>query len=75
MSRPTFVSEDPLRLPPGVGEMLADPTHFRRSPMEVVDYGEAVPDLGPEPLPSLATTAKRRSRWARFRAALTGGKA
>jgi len=75
MSRPTFVPQEPVTFAPGISEMLADPAHFRRSPMEVVDYGEAVPDLGPEPLPSLATTAKRRSRWARFRAALTGGKA
>jgi hypothetical protein len=75
VSRPNFVPEEPLRLPPGVGEMLADPSHFRRSPMMVVDYGEAVLDLDPEPLPSLADAAKRRSRWARFRAALTGGKA
>jgi hypothetical protein len=49
----SFVPEDPLRMAPGVAEMLSSPEHFHRSPMEVVDYSKAPPEAGPfgwEPL-------------------------
>jgi hypothetical protein len=44
---------DPLQLAPGVAEMLADPNHYRRSEMAVVDYSNVSPEAGPpgwEPL-------------------------
>jgi hypothetical protein len=58
VSRPAYVPEDPLRLLPGVPEMLSDPAQYRRSEMAVVDYSAAPPadDLllpsRPEPEPS-----------------------
>jgi hypothetical protein len=50
-----YVPEEPLRLPPGVAEMLADPAHYKRWPAEMVNYE-------PEPQPE--------GRWARLRARL-----
>lgn len=51
------VSEYPLT-PPGVAELLADPNHYRRTPMECVDYGadfgsaeDLLPSLAPQPEP------------------------
>lgn len=52
MSR-DFVSEEPVRLAPGVSEMLRDPQHYRRTEMACVDYSEPA-----EPEPP--------TRWARF---------
>lgn len=79
MSRPDFVPDDPVQLAPGLSEMLADPNHYRRSEMAVVDYSEGWPDEpGLEPLGSLAGPKPEPdppSRWARLRAALRGGKA
>jgi hypothetical protein len=71
-----FVSDDPLRMPPGVVELLSDPTHFSRVEMRVIDYSEApagpVPgweplfDAQPEPKP------KPKGRWQRIRKACRG---
>jgi len=62
------VPED--QLAPGVLEMLASPEHYRRSPMEVVDYSHAPEPEGPW-LPSLASPPEvEPSRWARLKAAL-----
>jgi hypothetical protein len=73
MSRPEYVPEEPLRLSPGVAEMLADPNHYRHSEMAVVDYTNSPPpddDL----LPSLAGSPEPEppSRWARLRRAWRG---
>ena len=75
MSRPDYVSEEPVMLASGLADLLADPAHYRRSEMQVIDYGEAVPDLGPEPLGSLAgPKPEPASRWRRLSAALRGGR-
>ena len=64
-------------LAPGVAEMFNDPAHYRRTPMEVVDYSKgAPPPAGPfgwepllsEPQPEPVVP----SRWARAWAVLRG---
>jgi hypothetical protein len=75
MSHPRYVAEHPLTLPPGVAEMISSAEHYRRSPMEVVDYSKAPPEAGafgweplldsqpePEPEPSYF-----RKLWAALR--------
>jgi hypothetical protein len=49
VSQPPYVPERPRNLGPGIAELLADPAHYRRHPMQVVDYGEQEERL-PEPL-------------------------
>jgi hypothetical protein len=66
-----FVPEDPLQLAPGVPELLADPNHFRRTEMQVVDYSNAPPADAPW-LPSLASPEPEASYWQRLWAALRG---
>jgi hypothetical protein len=65
----SFVPEDPLRMAPGVAEMLSSPEHYRRSEMGVVDYSKAAPEAGPpgwEPLLGHQPEPEpARSRWAR----------
>jgi hypothetical protein len=39
-----------INLGPGVAELLADPAHYRRHPMECVDYGPPPEERLPEPL-------------------------
>jgi hypothetical protein len=67
-----YVPEDPLALAPGVAELLADPNHYKRTPMEVVDYSDA-PLLAEDVLPSLTSQPEPEApgRWQRFRAWLT----
>jgi len=71
-----YVPEDPLQLAPGVAELLADPAHYRRSEMAVVDYSNVSPEAGPpgwEPLLDFKIEPEpQRSRWARAWAALRG---
>lgn len=65
------VPTDPLTLAPGVAELLADPAHYRRTEMHMVDYGNApaedlLPSLAPQVEPELP------GRWTRLWSSLRG---
>jgi hypothetical protein len=72
----SYVPEDPLKMAPGVAEMMSDPAHYRRGEMGVVDYSKAPPEAGPpgwEPLLDFRCDPEpERSRWARAWAVLRG---
>jgi hypothetical protein len=51
-----YVPEQPHRLSPGVAEMLSDPQHYRKTPMEVVTYE-------PEPEPPAPSLWQRLTEW------------
>jgi hypothetical protein len=66
-----FVPEHPVELAPGIAEMLADPNHFRRAEMAVVDYAKVGPvlagPLGWEPLlPCSEPDHPSAGRWTRL---------
>jgi hypothetical protein len=72
-----YMPEHPLEMAPGLAEMLADPAHYRRTPMQVVDYSNAPPaETGPPGWEPLLThkpePEPERSRWARAWAVLRG---
>ena len=72
-----FVSEQPLRLPPGVAEMFSSPEHYHRSPMEVVDYSKAPPPTDPFGWESLLFSqpeAPHPSLWRRLKNVLKGAR-
>jgi hypothetical protein len=53
--RPQYMPEDPLKLKPGVLEMLNDTNHYRVTEMHCIDYSQYPPEPDPDVLPSLAT--------------------
>jgi hypothetical protein len=72
-----YVPEDPLRLSPGLAEMLSIPEHYRRTEMAVVDYaaGPVADDQsGWALLPCDRQPASKPNRLQRLRALLRKAK-
>jgi hypothetical protein len=75
--RPEYVSEEPMNWDDGFVQALADPNHYRRREMAVVDYSAAPAELGPagwQPLLNAKPEPPEQptSRWALLRALLRG---